>query len=93
MVIELHILKVLQLFDTNCFKVYTYSRKKRKKYTSWLFSKEKKIVKQNIVFIKSQTHQIDIWFYMCLSVCCKLKILVLGRVFKKVKGNGISNRN
>lgn len=67
MVIELHILKVLQLFDTNCFKVYTYSRKKRKKYTSWLFSKEKKIVKQNIVFIKSQTTK-SIFGFTCVSL-------------------------
>lgn len=90
MVIELHILKVLQLFDTNCFKVYTYSRKK-KKYTSWLFSKEKKIVKQNIVFIKSQTTK-SIFGFTCVSLCV-VKIWVLGRVFKKVKGNGISNCN
>lgn len=91
MAIELHILKVLQLFDTNCFKVYTYSRKKRKKYTSWLFSKEKKIVKQNVVFIKSQTTK-SIFGFTCVSLCV-VKILVLGRVFKKVKGNGISNCN
>lgn len=68
--------------------IHTPGKKER---TSWLFSKEKKIVKQNIVFIKSQTTK-SIFGFTCVSLCV-VKILVLGRVFKKVKGNGISNRN
>lgn len=91
MVIELHILKVLQLFDTNCFKVYTYSREKKRNIPHGYLVKEKKIVKQNIVFIKSQTTK-SIFGFTCVSLFV-VKILVLGRVFKKVKGNGISNRN
>lgn len=70
---------------------YIHIPGKKKKYTSWLFSKEKKIVKQNIVFMKSQTTK-SIFGFTCVSLFV-VKILVLGRVFKKVKGNGISNRN
>lgn len=92
MAIELHILKVLQLFDTNCFNKYIHiPGKKERNIPHGYLVKKKKIVKQNIVFIKSQTTK-SIFGFTCVSLCV-VKILVLGRVFKKVKGNGISNCN